>query len=175
VLKIQRHRKDSMAEADQQAPKRTTPRGWLALAMVIGLSGIGVLGKVTHNGVLEAVGFLPLLLALLIFMIRSDRRAKRDPEYAKKIAERRETYRNSDARRSSRRNFRIALKALGILLASIFFGAWLSREVPAVAKFWLAIPRPLDAPLLVGIPTILATLWQNRSDRNRKTREAGLT
>jgi hypothetical protein len=164
-----------MSEASQQAPKRTTPRGWLVLAITFGLLGIGAWGRATHSGLLEAIGFLPLLLALIIFMIRSDLRAKRDPEYARKLAERREIYRNSDARRSSRRNLKIALKALGILLVSAFICAWLTRQVPETARLWSSIPRPLDVPLLIAIPTLLATLWQNRSDRSRETRDAGPT
>jgi hypothetical protein len=161
--------------AEQQAPRRTTPRGWLFLVAFFGLLGIGGWGKVIHNGLLEAIGFLPLLLAMLIFMIRSDRRAKRDPEYARKRAERREAYRNSDAGRSQRRNFKIAWKSLAILLISAFVFAWLARQVPQVAKLWSSIPRLLYVPLLIGIPTMLATLWQNRSDRSRKKRSTSPT
>jgi hypothetical protein len=76
-----------MAEAGQQAPKRTTLKGWFVLAILFGLLGIGFWGRATHDGLLQALGFLPLLFALLIFMIRSDRRAKRDPEYAARLAE----------------------------------------------------------------------------------------
>ena len=76
--------------AEQQAPKRTTPRGWFFLAVFFGLLGVGGWGIATHNGLYEGIGFLPILLALLIFMIRNDRRAKRDPEYARELSEQQE-------------------------------------------------------------------------------------
>ena len=82
-----------MAEAGQTAPKRTTVKGWFSLALIAGLLVMGYWGRAIHNGLLQALGFLPPLFALLIFMVRSDRRTKRDPEYARKLAETRQKYR----------------------------------------------------------------------------------
>ena len=71
--------------AEQQVPRRTTRLGWFVLAILFGLFGICGWGIVTDNGLYVAISVLPLLVALLIFKIISDRRAKRDPEYARKM------------------------------------------------------------------------------------------
>lgn len=86
------------------ARKRTT-KNRIILAVIFALLALGLWGKLTHNGVYESVGFLPLLLALLVFMIRRDLRARRDPEFARQVAAERSKY-LSAAKVNRWKNFR---------------------------------------------------------------------
>jgi hypothetical protein len=70
-----------------QTPQKTTASGWIFLALFFVLLGTGVLGVLSHNGLLMAAGFLPILLLLAVITIRNNRRARRDPEYAEHLAQ----------------------------------------------------------------------------------------
>ncbi|MEP6829328.1 MAG: hypothetical protein ABI963_03240 [Rhizomicrobium sp.] len=68
--------------AGKRAAQRGTMRGWVITAVLLILVLIGFSGAILRNGVLAAIGFLPILALFFWFKIKDDRRAARDPNYA---------------------------------------------------------------------------------------------
>jgi hypothetical protein len=161
-------REDGMAE--RQPQKRTTPLGWFVLAILFVLLGIGGWGIATDNGLYGAISSLPILLALLIFKIISDRRAKRDPEYARRIEEARV---RATAHTAAQSNSRQTMTSVGLAVAG-FTAAMLGRKyIPGFSS----LPREQQKSyLLIGLIAanvlgfIVYQMW-----KARRGRKSGLT
>jgi|GEM_PF-5453717 len=136
----------------------------IILAMILGLLALGVWGKITHNGLFESVGFLPLLLALLVFMIRRDLRARRDPQFARQAAAERSKY-LSAAKANRWKNFRGhligALVGMAIVVA-LHAAKWFAPAMSKLSSTDQVIYGGLAGITLIVLGNLAWMAWKRR-------------